>query len=92
MNIVDGFRLQDFKVVVSNYPWSTSPGFLPPQDYGVCLYHDGPAADGAIITADCKHLQLPKMRYVFVVKGDKDTKALTLCEVQVFTECKYMQC
>ena len=84
-----GARLRDFKVVVSNYPWSTSPGFLPPRDFGVCFHHEGPASDGAIFTADCRHLHLPKMRYVYVVKEDTDTETLTLCEVQVFAECKY---
>ncbi len=88
MNFAGGNRLHDFKVVLSNYDWSSYPGFLSPQDYETCFYHKGTPASGALVTVDCSHLQVPKARYVYIVKEDEDTYALSLCEVQVFEECK----
>ena len=77
---------------MSNHPWSGSPGFLAPEDYGVCLYHEGSVANGGNLTADCTHLHIPATRYVYIVKEDNDTEPLTLCEVQVFAQCEFNSC
>ena len=88
INITGGERLKNFKVVLSNYDWSTSPGFLLPHEYETCLHYEDQSSNGAVITADCSHLKVSKTRYVYIVKEDTDSDALNICEVQVFAECK----